>query len=209
MARLKRRICSLGGRGISPRSAEDPRSEAPTGFENSLLVHLDALYATALNLTKDQDRAEDLVQEASLKAWRNREQLETTQKVRAWLFKILLNTFINAYRKANREPQIVDVELTEEMLEQADGAGGTNSPDPLDIILRHCLDEEVQQALDQLHTEMRTVVWLSDVEEFRVHEIAEMLGCPAGTVASRLFRGRALLRELLHTYARRHKWIKE
>lgn len=181
----------------------------PHGFENNLIAHLDALYTAALRLTKDQQQAEDLVQEASLRAWRKRGQLESQQAIKGWLFKILLNTFINRYRQANREPQIVDVELTEEMLEQIPGSSGHHPDNPQDALLNQCLDEEIQEAFDQLHTEMRAVVWLSDVEGFRLREIAEMLGCPSGTVASRLFRGRALLRELLHNYAKRHRLIKE
>jgi len=183
--------------------------ETPHGFEDNLIAHLDALYTAALRLTKDRQQAEDLVQEASLRAWRKRDQLESQHAIKGWLFKILLNTFINRYRQAEREPRFVDVELTEEMLEHAHASPGPRPENPQDALLNQCLDEEIQQAFDQLHMEMRAVLWLSDVEGFRLREVAEMLGCPPGTVASRLFRGRALLRELLHSYAERRGLIKE
>lgn len=178
---------------------------APPQFEDILMAHLGALYRTALRLTKDQQQAEDLVQEASLRAWSKRGQLKTSHAGKGWLFKILMNTFINRYRKASREPEIVDIALTEEMLEQTHGRWYGQSPaNPQDLLLDQCLAEEIQEALDQLHTEIRSVVWLSDVEGFRHQEIAEMLGCPLGTIASRLFRGRAMLRELLGGYTRAH-----
>ncbi len=190
--------------------AENDSSGATSrGFEDLLVAELDALYAAALRLTRDTQRAEDLVQEVSLKAWSSRGQLEKPQAIKGWLFTILLNTFINRYRQMNREPQIVDVELSEAMLEHVHAEYGEGPTDPLTLLLDHCLDDEIQHAYDHLHTEIRAVVWLSDVEGFRQHEIAEMLGCPPGTVASRLFRGRALLREKLYEYAKRRRWVKE
>lgn len=173
------------------------------------MAHLGALYATALKLTKDRSQAEDLVQEASLKAWRNQAQLATPQAVKGWLFKILMNTFINAYRKLNREPEIVDVELSEAMLEQAQNGYGQTGLTPQDRLLSQCLEAEIQEAFDQLPADIRSVVWLSDVEEFSYREIAEMLNCPLGTVASRLFRGRTQLRELLYDYTKQRGMIKE
>lgn len=173
------------------------------------MAHLGALYSTALKLTKDRVQAEDLVQETSLKAWRNRAQLTTPQAVKGWLFKILMNTFINTYRKLNREPEIVDVELSEEMLAQVPGDHGQTLLNPLNRLLSECLETEIQEAFDQLPADIRSVVWLSDVEEFSYREIAEMMNCSIGTVASRLFRGRTRLRESLSDYSRQRGMIKE
>lgn len=194
----------------SSRRFQDPTHDSPPqGFENLLMTHLGALYSTALKLTKDRSRAEDLVQETSLKAWLNQAQLTTPRAVKGWLFKILLNTFINTYRKLNREPKIVDVDLSEEMLEQVQIDSGQAVPNPLDQLLSQCLEAEIQNAFEQLPTEIRSVVWLFDIEEFSYREIAEMLHCSPGTVASRLFRGRTRLRELLHDYSKQRGMIKE
>src|SRR5713101_1525904 len=209
MAGSKRRLWGIGARNSLPPSEANPAYDRSQGFENLLVAHLDSLYAAALRLTKGAQRAEDLVQETSLRAWRNRGQLEKPQSFKGWVFKILMNTFINSYRQTSREPQIVEVELSETMLERIHTESGETRTDPLNLLLDQCLDDEIQEAYDGLHTEIRAVVWLSDVEGFRQHEIAEMLGCPPGTVASRLFRGRALLRERLQEYAKRRRWVKE
>jgi RNA polymerase sigma-70 factor (ECF subfamily) len=209
MAGSKRRLWGIGASNSLPPSEANPGHGRSQGFENLLVAHLDSLYAAAVRVTKDAQQAEDLVQEACLKAWRNRGQLEKPQAIKAWLFKILMNTFINSYRQTSREPQIVDIELSEAMLERIHTESGESRTDPLNLLLDQCLDDEIQEAYDGLHTEIRAVVWLSDVEGFRQHEIAEMLGCPPGTVASRLFRGRALLREQLQEYAKRRRWVKE
>ena len=193
-----------GGFAHSHDHAGDTSSQR---FEDVLMAHLGALYATALKLTKDQAHAEDLVQETSLKAWRNRAQLTTPQAVKGWLFKILMNTFINTYRKLNREPEFVDVELSDEMLEQAHGADRQTLLNPLNRLLSRCLETEIQEAFDQLPVDLRSVVWLSDVEEFSYREIAEMMNCSIGTVASRLFRGRARLRESLSEYSKQRGLI--
>jgi RNA polymerase sigma-70 factor, ECF subfamily len=209
MAGSKRRLWGIGASNSIPPSEANPGHGRSQEFENLLVAHLDSLYAAAVRVTKDAQQAEDLVQETSLKAWRNRGQLEKHQAVKGWLFKILMNTFINSYRQTSREPQIVDVELSEAMLERIHAESGETRTNPLNLLLDQCLDDEIQEAYDGLHTEIRAVVWLSDVEGFRQHEIAEMLGCAPGTVASRLFRGRALLRERLQEYAKRRRWVKE
>ena len=209
MAGSKRRLWGIGARNSLPPSEANPAYDRSQGFENLLVAHLDSLYAAALRLTKGAQRAEDLVQETSLRAWRNRGQLEKPQAFKGWVFKILMNAFINSYRQTSREPQIVDVELSETMLERIHTESGETRTDPFNLLLDQCLDDEIQEAYDGLHSEIRAVVWLSDVEGFRQHEIAEMLGCAPGTVASRLFRGRALLREQLQEYAKRRRWVKE
>ncbi len=209
MAGSKRRLWGIGANNSLPPSEANPGHGRSQEFENLLVAHLDSLYAAAARVTRDAQQAEDLVQETSLRAWRNRGQLEKPQAIKGWLFKILMNTFINSYRQTSREPQIVDIELSEAMLERIHAESGETRTNPLNLLLDQCLDDEIQEAYDGLHTEIRAVVWLSDVEGFRQHEIAEMLGCPPGTVASRLFRGRALLRERLQEYAKRRRWVKE
>lgn len=198
MTDSKRRLGGMKEKRTFFRAPDSSHGAAPSSFEDRLIAHLGALYATALRLTQDRQRAEDLVQETSLKAWKHRDQVKHPHAVKGWLFKILMRTFINGYRKTNREPMVVDVELTEAMLEKAASGDAQQPAGPLDLLLDQCLTEELQAALDRLHPEIRSVVWLSDVEGFNYQEIAEMMGCPMGTVASRLFRGRTMLRELLH-----------
>lgn len=109
----------------------------------------------------------------------------------------------------NREPECVDVELSEGMLEQVPSDEDQNQLNPLNRILSQCLETEIQEAVDQLPADIRSVVWLSDVEEFSYREIAEMMNCSIGTVASRLFRGRTRLRESLSDYSKQRGMIKE
>ncbi len=196
-----------GGRSAR-RGSETPESQAlPIPFEEALVAHLDNLFAFAVRLVGGQrERAEDLVQEACLRAFRNYESLRSPEKVKAWFFQILVNTHINEFHRQRYEPPIVDVELSDALLESA---GAEPIPTPEEQLFAQLLDSEVQQALDALPVEFRTVVWLSDVEELNYREIAEIVDCPLGTVASRLYRGHSLLREQLHSYARRRGLIKE
>jgi RNA polymerase sigma-70 factor (ECF subfamily) len=120
--------------------------------------------------------------------------------------KILLNTYINEFRRRRRKPTIIDVELSEAVLESASVASATT---PESQLLEQLLDIEIQQALDALPVEFRLVVWLADVEELSYAEISEITECASGTVASRLYRGHALLREHLRQFARRRGLIRE
>ncbi|HZX15086.1 MAG TPA: sigma-70 family RNA polymerase sigma factor [Thermodesulfobacteriota bacterium] len=171
-------------------------------IEEILIKHLDSIYSTALRLTKNKEKAEDLVQDACLRAIKYCEQLRSNDKVKAWLFKILTNTFINKYRKMIKEPPLVEIELSESLLESA-SALYRHSSNPEEILIKSSLDEEIKEALDNLHVDLRVVLWLSDVEGFTYQEIGEMLECPMGTIASRLYRGRSLLREALWEYAKK------
>jgi len=164
-----------------------------------ILTNLDSIYSTALRLTKNKNDAEDLVQETCLKAFKNYEQISSNNKAKSWVFSILMNTFINSYRKKIKEPPLVDIELSELVL---DHVVTVNNLNPEEIALNYILDEEIKEALDSLHVDFRTVIWLSDVEGFTYQEIREMLDCPIGTIASRLFRARSLLRETLFEYAK-------
>ncbi len=185
----------------------DSASRPLPRFEETLLAHLDSLLAFALRLTGGQrEVAEDLVQEVSLRAFRNYQSLRAPEQIKAWFFQILVNIHTNEWRRRTRAIPIVDVELNEALL---DTAQLPSPPTPEERLFEQLLDSEVQQALDALPVEFRTVVWLSDVEELSYQEISEIINCPLGTVASRLYRGHSLLREQLREYARQRGVVKE
>ena len=175
-------------------------------FENVALEHFDALFNLALNLTRNRKDAEDLVQEAYLRAYRFFDSYQPGTHIKAWLFRILRNTFINRYRAAKIRPEEVDfakVEavydrvVTEEFLQD-------NQPrDPEEILMSRVLDGEVQEAIGALPEEYRSVVILALLEELSYKEIAGALSIPLGTVMSRLHRGRKLLQSSLLDFARR------
>jgi RNA polymerase sigma-70 factor, ECF subfamily len=177
----------------------DENDEA-VSIEEIIMTNLDSIYSTALRLTKNKNDAEDLVQETCLKAYKNYGQISSNNKAKSWVFSILMNTFINSYRKKIKEPPLVDIELSYILI---DHVGTVDNLNPEEIALNQILDEEIKEALDNLHVDFRTVIWLSDVEEFTYQEIQEMLDCPIGTIASRLFRARSLLRETLLGYAKK------
>jgi RNA polymerase sigma-70 factor, ECF subfamily len=174
------------------RSPPSHPAEARTAFEAGVLSHLDALYRTALRLTRHPADAEDLVQDAVLKAFRFAGQFERGTNLKAWLFAILHNTDRNRRRAAARDTVDIDSLLVETASGSA-GEGGT----PEDILLRNVVDVDLQAALDSLPEPFLHAVWLRDVEEFSYVEIAKMLEVPAGTVMSRISRGRRLLYERL------------
>ena len=171
------------------------RKDAQERFETLVLPHLDALHGVALRLTRQRQDAEDLVQETCLRAFRFLNQLEDEGRCRAWLFRILNNTFINLYRQAQRTPETVA--LTEGDAERHAGMESTEG-----IPLDQLLDDDLKAALDALPDEYRAAVLMSDIEEFSYDEIAEILGCPVGTVRSRIHRGRGMLRAHLTGVAR-------
>ena len=173
-------------------------------FEVEALRHLDALYRTALRMTRSEADAEDLVQETYIRAFRFRDQFTLGTNMKAWLFRILTNTFINTYRRKTAQPEVTDLEGIDEFSlyrRMADDRAASTSPDPEAELLNSVVDTEVTDALEELPEKFRTTVLL-DVEGFSYKEIAEMLAIPIGTVMSRLHRGRKFLQKRLYDLAR-------
>jgi RNA polymerase sigma-70 factor (ECF subfamily) len=171
-------------------------------FETLLEDQLDALYAAAMRLTRNARDAEDLVQDAVLRAYRFFDRFERGTHFRAWIFRILTNTFINRYRRSVKERTLVDGPERESVTDQlvsrdaADQAG-----DPERHFFGRLVSDDVVRAVDALPIDFRMVVILADLQEFSYKEIADILDIPVGTVMSRLFRGRRLLEKSLLDYA--------
>jgi len=167
-------------------------------FETEALVHLDALFGLALRLTGgDEPRAEDLVQDAILKAFRSWGSFQAGTNCRAWLMTILRNTFINEFRRQKKRPAQVDFEQAAER----PTFEGLFEADPEGHIFDRIMDDEVIGAIDELPEEFRVTVVLADLEGLSYQEVSELMGIPVGTVKSRLFRARKRLQERLYDYA--------
>ena len=172
---------------------------APAEFEDLVRPHVDALYRTALRLSGDAAAAEDLVQEAFLKAWKNLHRFERGTNFKAWIFTILTNAYINDYRRASRAPAV----LTD--FAEVEPAGPVETPHlSVDDVARlgDRLGDPAKRALDRVPGEFRLVFLLATLEDMSYKDIAAMLGIPIGTVMSRLFRARTILREELADFAR-------
>jgi RNA polymerase sigma-70 factor (ECF subfamily) len=181
---------------------EAPRGSGDDPFVVELLGHLDALYTVASRMTRGSAEAEDLVQDTVVKAMRAREQFEPGTNLKAWLLRILTNTFINRYRRGGLERDVLDGPDAGPLADGWIGASTMRSiRDPETQALRPLVEAELEQALNELPADFRLAVVLSDVEELSYKEIAEIMGCPVGTVMSRLHRGRRLLRERLRGHA--------
>ncbi|TLU55691.1 MAG: sigma-70 family RNA polymerase sigma factor [Chlorobium sp.] len=170
-------------------------------FQNEAVVHLHALYNYALHITMNPDDAEDLVQDTYLKAYRFFNSFERGTNCKAWLFKILKNNYINIFRKNSKEPGKVDYDLIKDFYHSIKDTRRDTTEADSDYF-HTMLHEEVYQALLSLPEEFREVIQLCDIEGFTYEEIANMVDSPIGTVRSRLFRGRKLLRAQLEGYAR-------
>jgi RNA polymerase sigma-70 factor (ECF subfamily) len=177
-------------------------------FESLALVHLDSLYATGLRMTRDPRDSEDLVQDTMLAAYRFFDKFEPGTNCRAWLFKILTNTFINKYRKRVREREVKDVIDQEETPSLMSEDVAAASRDPEGTMLQSLLSDDVKRALDAVPYDYRMAVVLCDLEEFTYKEIADIMDCPVGTVMSRLHRGRRILQKALTEYAVREGIVK-
>jgi RNA polymerase sigma-70 factor (ECF subfamily) len=166
-------------------------------FEREVLPILPNLYGAALRLTRNPQDAEDLVQETFLRAYRGFAGFQEGTNLRAWMYRILTNTFINSYRKKQREPVTVqDDEIEDWFLYDRLGAAGVEASAEAEVLDR-LPDEEVQRALEALPEGFRMAVLLADIEGFSYKEIAEILDIPIGTVMSRLHRGRKALQKAL------------
>jgi RNA polymerase sigma-70 factor (ECF subfamily) len=170
-------------------------------FTSETLPHKSALYNYALKISGNADDAQDLVQETYYKAFRYFDKFQSGTNSKAWMFMILKNTFINDYRKSKREPYKLDYEQIQNFYEnvKADRAIENN----LDKDFYNDLfDDELTEAIDQLPTKMREVFLLCDLEGYSYEETADLVGCPIGTIRSRLHRARHMLQEILFDYAK-------
>jgi RNA polymerase sigma-70 factor (ECF subfamily) len=177
-------------------------------FKNAELPFRDQLYKTALRLTRSAEDAEDLLQETYLKAYRHYASFEPGTNLKAWLFKILKNTFINEYRRRKQLPAQVDFAELEETFESAVLArDGNATPSPEDELMEISLDAEVRTSLVALPHNYKVVVLLADIEGYAYKEIADILAIPVGTVMSRLYRGRRLLEKALLSFGVRYNYL--
>ncbi|MFL5308191.1 MAG: sigma-70 family RNA polymerase sigma factor [Polyangia bacterium] len=177
------------------------RRPVETDFEQEALPHLPALHSAALRMTRNEKDAEDLVQDTLLRAYRFFDTFQAGTNCKAWLFRILTNVFCNRYREREREHVVMtEAESSSANLEQFVG-GPTDARDVETALLGRMVSSDVEKALAAVPSDFRMAVILADLEDFSYKEIAEIMDCPAGTVMSRLFRGRKILQGLLHDYA--------
>ncbi len=171
-------------------------------FTEEALSHLDSLYGVACKLTRNPSEAEDLVQDTLLKAMRARDQFKSGTNLKAWLLRILTNTFINKYRRGGLERSVLEGPDADPLVDGwVSAATMRQLRDPEQHALLPIIEGEVRRALDALPPDFKLAVVLCDVEELTYEEIAQVMGCPIGTVMSRLHRGRKLLQRSLYNHA--------
>jgi RNA polymerase sigma-70 factor, ECF subfamily len=188
-------------------TVENPASE----FESLATPHLDALLRTAERLTRSASDAEDLLQDTLLKGYRFFDRFERGTNFKAWIFKILMNAFVNTYRSRRRANLATDVDLEEEVRDAPPPGEDAESGETFtrrEAMVFDLVDDRVKQALLDLPESLRIVFMLSTLEDLKYREIADVLGCPVGTVMSRLFRSRAILKERLLHYAQETGYLR-
>lgn len=185
---------------------EDIIIEKHKEFEREAVPHMDILYNYALRMTGNQDDASDLLQETFMKAYRFWDKYEKGTNIRAWLFRIMKNSYINRYRKETKEPDTVDYDKIQNYYSVI----RDESTDPNDLqekIFGGLFEDAVAHAIESLPEDFRTVVILCDIEGLTYEEISEFVDCPIGTVRSRLHRGRRMLRAKLLEYAKKRGYV--
>ena len=187
---------------------KESAAERAKRFERDALQYMNQLYAAALRYTRDPDDAQDLVQDTYAKAYTSFHQFEPGTNLKAWLYRVLTTTFINSYRKAQRRPQTSDSELEDWQIAESASHTSDQGKSAEEVALEGLPDSDIKRALHEIPEEFRIAVYLADVEGFSYKEIAEIVGVPAGTVMSRLHRGRKQLREKLTEYARDLGYVK-
>lgn len=180
-----------------------------TAFEAEAIPHMDALLRTALRMTKNENDAQDLVQEAFVKAYRFWDKFETGSNCRAWLFKIMTNIFINEYRSKSRSPVTVNVDEIDDNFLYGQLASGDGTISPEEKLFSKIFDNDIRKAINNLPDDFRVVVVLAFLEDFSYQEIADIADLQLGTVKSRLHRGRKLLQKELFEYAVKNGYIKD
>jgi RNA polymerase sigma-70 factor, ECF subfamily len=187
------------------------RKARRSDFEEIALIHLDALYGAACRLTRNARDAEDLVQETVLRAYRFWDTFEKDSNCKAWLLRILTNTFINEYQRRKRGRQVLDAATAEQ--DATDGVlvheASEAQKSPERVLVERSVSDDVQRALAALPDDFRVAVVLCDIEGLSYKEIAEVMGTPVGTVMSRLFRGRRLLQASLREFAVSAGYVRE
>jgi len=176
-------------------------------FESEIIPHLNSLKNYALKMTRDFDESEDLLQNTLLKAFRFFGSFQKGSNIKAWLFTIMTNSFINNYRKKNKQPFKIDYDDVQNFYEKIKQE---------DVKIKHyqndafsnILDDDITDALSKLPDEFRTIVFLSDIEGYSYQEIADFVDCPVGTVRSRLHRSRKILYNLLYKYAIQNGFVR-
>jgi RNA polymerase sigma-70 factor (ECF subfamily) len=193
----------------TPEPNREGAADLESRFERDALPLLNGMYSAAYRLTRNASDAEDLVQETFLRAYRGFSQFQAGTNLKAWLYRILMNTFINSYRKKQREPQTISDDEVEDWYLYSKMTQEGLEPSAETSVIESLPDEDVQEALASLPEQFRVAVLLADVEGFSYKEIAEITDVPIGTVMSRLHRGRKALEKRLWDVVRERGLVRD